>query len=262
MAKCGEQRLRPAGWLVYDRNIVNTDFGGYRIIRKAWVPKKLRQLDPGFYGHVFHRASDGKFLQAEFEIFPLYAVFLSGALAYAYVVPTWQSLPEPITIVGMPVAAGDYQYTRYRFYYGNDQSKKFSFGLLYETGGYYNGSSDRYEVRGRFSPIPNIALSVNCQHNTFQSFGETTINRDTDLITPELRLALNPRVQLITFYQYNTAVDRGVFNGRLSWEYAPLSFVYLVYNDNRQTVFKTQTQLEDRLVNQNGIFKFSLMKQF
>lgn len=252
----------PQVGFVYDRNIVNTDFGGYRIIRKAWVPKKLRQLDPGFYGHIFHRASDGKFLQAEFEIFPLYAVFLSGALAYAYVVPTWQSLPEPITIVGMPVAAGDYQYARYRFYYGNDQSKKFSFGLLYETGGYYNGSLDRYEVRGRFSPMPNIALSVNYQHNTFRSFGENATNRETDLITPELRLALNPRVQLITFYQYNTAVERGVFNGRLSWEYAPLSFVYVVYNDNRQTVFNATTMRDDRLANQNGIFKITWMKQF
>jgi hypothetical protein len=84
----------------------------------------------------------------------------------------------------------------------------------------------------------------------------------TDLITPELRLALNPRVQLITFYQYNTAVERGVFNGRLSWEYAPLSFVYLVYSDNRQTVFNMQTLMDDRLINQNGIFKISLMKQF
>jgi len=252
----------PQVGFVYDKNIINTDFGGYRIIRKSWVPKPLRQIDPGFYAHIFNRASDGKFLQAELEIFPLYAVFLNGGLAYAFVVPTWQNLPEPISIVGIPLAAGNYQYNRYRFYYGNDQSRKFSFGLLYETGGYYNGALNRYEVRGRFSPIPNVAFSVNFQHNQFQSFGENNTNQNTNLITPELRLALNPRIQLITFYQYNTVGKRGVLNGRFSWEYAPLSFIYFVYNDNRQQVFNSTSLTTDQLTNQNAIFKISLIKQF
>jgi hypothetical protein len=38
-------------------------------------------------------------------------------------------------------------------------------------------------------------------------------------------------VQLSSFYQYNTDVQRGSLNARASWEFTPLSFVYLVYND-------------------------------
>jgi len=252
----------PQVGFLYSSDIINTDFGGYRIIRKSWVPKPLRQIDPGFYTHIYHRASDGKFLQAEIEFFPLYTVFLDGGLAYAYVVPTWQSVPEPISILGVTLAMGNYNYTRYRFYYGNDQSKKLSYGLRYETGNYYDGKLDSWIFNARYSPIPHISLSVNYQHNNIKDLGTEKVDKETDLITPQIRLALNPRLQWITFYQYNTAVNRGALNTRLSWEYQPLSFVYVVYNDTRQDVFNATTQINDQLRNQSGIFKIAVMKQF
>ena len=257
-----DKNYDPQVGFIYDRNIINTDFGGYRIIRKAWVPKPFRQVDPGFYYHMFHRASDGKLLQIELEAFPLYFVFLSGAFAHFFVIPTWQFLPEDISIVGIPIAVGDYHYTRYRFNYGNDQSKKFAYSLRYETGGYYNGKLDSWSASARYSPLPQIALSVNYQHNEFSELGDQKTNKTTDLITPEMRLALNPRLQLISFYQYNSAVNWGVLNTRLSWEYQPLSFVYFVYNDSRQDVFNSVTQFTDRTQNQSSIFKLTFMKQF
>lgn len=252
----------PQAGFLYSKDIINTDFGGYRIIRKNWVPKKLRQIDPGLYTHIYHRASDGKFLQAEIEAFPFYTIFQDGGVAYAYIVPTWQSVQEPLRILGTPVATGDYYYTRYRFYYGNDQSKKFSYGILYETGNYYNGQLDSWILNARYSPMPHIALSLNYQHNSIGNFGENSISKETDLITPQIRLALNPRLQWITFYQYNTAVNSGVLNSRLSWEYEPLSFVYIVYNDTQQDAFNTTSLLTDRLRTQSGIFKITFMKQF
>jgi Domain of unknown function (DUF5916)/Carbohydrate family 9 binding domain-like len=252
----------PQVGFLYSRDIINTDFGGYRIIRKNWVPKKLRQIDPGFYTHIYHRASDGKFLQAELELFPFYTVFQDGGVAYAYIVPTWQTIESPLKILNIPVALGDYYYTRYRFYYGNDQSKKFSYGLLYETGNYYNGQLDSWILNARYSPVPHVALSLNYQHNSIRNFGENSTNRETDLITPQIRLALNPRLQWISFYQYNTAVNRGILNTRLSWEYAPLSFVYFVYNNAEEDTFNSTTLTNDRLRTQAGIFKITFMKQF
>jgi hypothetical protein len=55
----------------------------------------------------------------------------------------------------------------------------------------------------------------------------------TRLLAPELRVAWNPRVQLSSFYQYNTSAERGTLNARFSWEFAPLSYLYVVYNDRR-----------------------------
>jgi hypothetical protein len=40
-------------------------------------------------------------------------------------------------------------------------------------------------------------------------------------------------LQWSTFYQYNTVQKRGTMNARLSWEFSPLSFLYIVYNDRQ-----------------------------
>ncbi|HWA34420.1 MAG TPA: DUF5916 domain-containing protein, partial [Cyclobacteriaceae bacterium] len=257
-----DKNYDPQVGFIYDKNIVNTSFGGYRIIRKDWVPKKLRQLDPGVFFTSYHRADDGKFLQGMIEFFPLYTIFINGGWSYMYIVPTWQTLPDPINIVGIPIAVGSYYYTRYRFAYANDQSKKLAYSVNYETGGYYDGKLDSWVFSSRFSPIPNIALNVNYQYNKFEGLGVEKANLTTHLITPEMRLGLNPRVQLITYYQYNTATEKGIVNVRLAWEYRPLTYIYIVYNENRQQVFNSVTQQNDVLRNQNAIFKITLLKQF
>jgi hypothetical protein len=61
-------------------------------------------------------------------------------------------------------------------------------------------------------------------------------------------------MQLSAFYQYNTFDERGRWNVRGSWEFAPLSFVYVVFNENdfRQTDSR----------NRSVINKISYLKQF
>jgi hypothetical protein len=38
-------------------------------------------------------------------------------------------------------------------------------------------------------------------------------------------MAANPRMQVSAFYQYNSFDERGRWNIRGSWEFAPLSFL-------------------------------------
>ena len=79
---------------------------------------------------------------------------------------------------------------------------------------------------------------------------------ETNLYTANLRLALNPRVQLSTFYQFNSFDEQGRWNIRFSWEYAPLSFIYLVLND-------TQTDSFDPVQRTTQfISKITFLKQF
>lgn len=46
------------------------------------------------------------------------------------------------------------------------------------------------------------------------------------------RFALNPRLQFSALYQWDSLTDRSGWNLRMSWEYRPLSYFYLVYNKN------------------------------
>lgn len=86
------------------------------------------------------------------------------------------------------------------------------------------------------------------ERNEIEGVGDSA-RTVTHLVAPELRLALDPRLQLTAFVQVNTAIERTSWNARFSWEFRPLSFVYLVYDDigprgsgagprDRQLVFK------------------------
>jgi len=65
-------------------------------------------------------------------------------------------------------------------------------------------------------------------------------------------MALNASVQMNVFYQYKTVNKRSSWNAGFSWEYQPLSYVYLVFNENRTTDFRQD----------QTIAKISFLKQF
>jgi len=49
-----------------------------------------------------------------------------------------------------------------------------------------------------------------------------------------VRIALNPRLQLVSFYQRNTVFATDTSNTRFAREFRPLSLVYLVFYDGQQ----------------------------
>jgi hypothetical protein len=57
-------------------------------------------------------------------------------------------------------------------------------------------------------------------------------------------------------YQYNSFDNRSRVNLRGSWEFQPLSFLYLVYNSNQSTLDRI-TQRSDQ-----AIAKLTYLKQF
>ena len=77
----------------------------------------------------------------------------------------------------------------------------------------------------------------------------------TYLVSVGTRFALNPRLQLSTFYQYNSFDQQGRWNLRFSWEYQPLSFLYIVLNEERCN------GLDAPFREQQVISKLTLVKQ-
>jgi hypothetical protein len=252
----------PGIGFVYGNDLLNLSTGGYRIFRPSWRPKWLRQLDPGAYFTRIVRASDGQFQQAEIETFPVYLVGVKGSVISAFVVPTWQQLDESFSPLGIIVGPGRYQYTRYRINYSSDQSARFSYAIFTEFGGYYNGSLSTLRGSIRYSPLAQVSMAFDYTRNTATGLGDTPQNRTTQLITPNVRLALNPRLQLIGFYQKNTAIQRDVWNVRLAWEFQPLSFLYIVYNSNAQQQLNNALQRLDLNRQEQVIGKLTYLKQF
>jgi hypothetical protein len=164
-------------------------------------------------------------------------------------------LDETFSPLGINIGAGEYNYLRYTALALSDPSKKISYRLNYEIGGYYDGRLDYFSIRVRTSPVPHFSLTLTYDSNKFSELGIEKVNESVKLVGVESRLAINPRLQLISFYQYNTSQSREIWNMRLAWEFQPLSFVYLVFNQRGY-------QTTERQQSQHLIGKITYLKQF
>jgi len=250
------EKYTPDMGFVYQKNVVQHNPGGYYI----WRPKNIswiRRFDPGIFVNFYHDVTQPKnFQQAELYIFPIYLFFTNGSFVEYAIKPTWQNINFNFAPLGIPIEQDNYNYTRHQVRLNSDQSAKFSFSGLIDWGDFYNGQ--RLTLKGglRYAPIPHIAITANHEFNDLKELGSSESNLQTKLTTIGTRFALNPRIQLSAFYQYNSFDKTGRVNIRGSWEYQPLSFIYLVFND-------TQTDmLDSRFAQQQFISKVTFVKQF
>ena len=246
----------PAMGFVFQKDVVVHSPGGYAIVRPKWLPF-VRRWDPGVFFNYFHDFEDfGNFQQANLYIFPIYTWFKDNSFLEASFTPTWQNINFDFAPLGLQIEQGNYNYTRYTLRYNTDQSKKFSGSIGYDFGNFYNGTRNSVNAGFRYAPLPHVAINANYENNNINNVGVLFEDLNTDLYTASLRLALNPRVQLSTFYQYNSFDEQGRWNLRFQWEYMPLSFIYLVFNDTQTDIFdpvQRSTQF---------ISKITLLKQF
>lgn len=241
---------------VSQKDVMYHSPGGYAIVRPNWLPF-IRRWDPGAFVNYYHDFEDfGNFQQANLYIFPIFMWFKDNSFLEASFTPTWQNINFDFAPLGLQIAQDDYSYTRYLVRYNTDQSKKFSGSFSYDFGDFYNGTRNSVTTGLRYAPSPHIAMNVNYEHNNINSLGILGEDLNTDLYTASMRLALNPRVQLSTFYQYNSFDEQGRWNVRFSWEYMPLSFIYLVFNDTQTDVFDPIQR------NTQFISKITFLKQF
>lgn len=247
---------KPDMGFVFQKDVVVHSPGGYAILRPKWLPF-VRRWDPGIFTNYNHDFEDfGRFQQASLYIFPIYTWFKDNSFIEASFTPTWQNINFDFAPLGLQIEQGDYNYTRYTLRYNSDQSKKLSGSVRLNLGNFYNGTRNTVNAGLRYAPIPHISFSADYEHNNINGLGVMMENLDTDLYSASLRLALNPRVQLSTFYQYNSFDEQGRWNVRFSWEYMPLSFIYIVFND-------TQTDLFDPVQRSTQtISKITFLKQF
>lgn len=250
------QDYNPEAGFISRSNYIATNPGFYLNWRPDWRPGFIRSFEPGAYLNMYHDASTGSLLEREWTFFLIWIRFQDGGILATGLKPTYQNLSFPFSPLGIPIAPGAYNYLRYYAKYTSDLSRKLSGEISYENGGFYNGHLTSYKATLNTAPIPNIYFSINYELNSVQQLGEEAASGNYHLISTEMRLALNPRLQLNGFYQYVEAFDQANWNVRFSWEFQPLSFLYLVFNDTRYNT------LENPLKTRQVIGKVTYLKQF
>lgn len=235
------EKFQPGMGFVAQSNTVFHNPGGYAIIRpkeRTW----WRRWDPGAFFELYHNANDGTFQQASVDIFPIWFYFQDNAFVRYSVIPTWQNINFNFVPVGIQIEQARYFYVRHILQYSSDASAAFSFVARGELGSYFNGALTTLYGSLRYAPLPNIALTAEYERNQFFDVGRERKNLTTDLITGAVRLAASPQLQVSIFYQYNSFDRRSRWNVRGSWEFLPLSFLYLVLNDSMIQPSGQQTQ--------------------
>jgi hypothetical protein len=124
-----------------------------------------------------------------------------------------------------------YHYNNLEFGYQSDQRKLFSYDVQSSVGRFFNGN--RFSVEGgmtmRFQPKAFISLMFNYDQIDLPApFSSANIW----LISPKIDITFSKSIFWSTLIQYSNQRDNLGFNSRLQWRFAPLSDLFLVYNDN------------------------------
>jgi len=165
---------------------------------------------------------------------------------------TLDRLKSSDRILGISIPKGDYKYLSYTANATSDQRRRIGGNASVTWGDFWDGT--RKSFTGALTVRPhfrvNIALNYSRNQVELQS-GHTT----TNLLGTRFFYGFSPRAFFNAFVQYNDATHRLSSNIRFNWVHHPMSNLFLVYDDTRDT---TNRQLVERafVVKLTNLFNF------
>jgi len=252
-----DQYFQPSMGFVSRSNVLSNSQGINYNIRKSWYPKWLRSLEPGIYTELYHSLTSKNLIERTILFTPGWTTLQNGGVIGMYGLFNYQRLESDFAPLNIKIALGEYHFFRKGFYFSTDQSKKYSTFITADFGDFFNGKQNIYSIKTSVAPIPHVNVGFTLNRNEIRDLGVAKESKDVNLWMFESRLAINPRVQLIGFYQQNSLNDLHVVNLRFSWEYQPLSYVYLVFNQMEHVGDDLTLQKQKAF-----LAKVSFLKQF
>jgi hypothetical protein len=240
-------------------DVIGSTPGVYRFFRGEKLPFKkwLRAFEPGITGEFYHQASTGKLIERQVNLNPIYLNLQRGGYFGYNITSVFQNLSEPFVPLGVSIQPGVYKYLRQNIIASTDPSRFLNLLATVSWGSYFDGKLISGDWTLQFAPVPYISLKARFNRNHFTAVGEPQKTATIDLYSVEGRFAVNPRLQLIGFYQKNSQNNSYNYNIRFSWEYHPLSYIYFVFNHSNFYNTDQFRQNED-----HAIAKISYLKQF
>lgn len=124
-----------------------------------------------------------------------------------------------------------YDYSNASINYTSNPAKVFSFTLLTSGGQFFNGHSFSAGTVLTYRFQPWALVSLTSQYDVI-NLPEPYSSADYWLFTPKVDVTFTKSLFWSTLVQYSNQRDNLGVNSRLQWRFAPLSDLYLVYNDN------------------------------
>jgi hypothetical protein len=253
------KNYHPATGFVSRKNLMITSPAITLDWRPAWKPRGVRAFRPGFTVFLYHSADFSEFQEGWVTIRPVNIDFENGSALTFTIRPDWQNLRSEFEVLpGIRLARGYYRFERYAVTYEPDVSKPYWAFVTLGVGKFYNARNAYIVFRASPIPGPHWNLTLDYTGQQYSGLGINNANTETHLVGASVRFALNPQLQFHTLAQYNTVSKIAALNARLSYEFAPLSFVYLVINDSR---LAKRTPVSSFVDQQQVILKVSYLMQ-
>ncbi len=125
----------------------------------------------------------------------------------------------------------NYYYTNFSASYRSDRRKSFSFNFNPSYGGFFNGNKLSLEGSLSLRLQPYFSSSIQIDYdkiNLPEPYSSTSIW----LIGPRTDVTFSKNMFWTTLVQYSSQRENFSVNTRLQWRFAPLSDLFIVYNDN------------------------------
>ena len=206
-------------------------------------------------GAVETREAAGSF-QIELENSDQFSVFYTK---------TYDLLQEPFTIApDVTIPVGGYQFSNAQASYSFGPQRRLSGRLSVDRGSFYGGTKTAVAIGGGFGPggASRIELSPRFSLEPGLSINRVELPQGsftTNLITLRTTHTFTPTMFLSALVQYNSGNSALSSNIRLRWEYRPGSELFVVYNEQRDTLTPNSLpDLENRafIVKINRLFRF------
>jgi hypothetical protein len=175
----------------------------------------------------------------------------------AYYTNSFEYLPVPFPIGGgvlLPVGA--YAFDTFRMQYNMGQQRKLSANMTAEFGTFYNGRKATFTAqRGRINVSNQLSLEPVYSVNRVElDEGDFTQHLAGSRIT----FTTTPLMFTSALVQYNSQINAVSVNARFRWEYQPGSELFVVYNEERDTLARRFPDLANRafIIKVNRLFRF------
>ena len=179
---------------------------------------------------------------------------------------TYDLLQQPFRIASdVTVPVGPYAFENARLSYSFGPQRRLSGNLSVEHGSFYGGTKTTVGIGGSgFGPFGGGRIELTPQFSFEPGF---SINRvelpqghfTTQLVTTRATYTVSPTMFVSALIQYNSSNNALSSNVRLRWEYSPGSELFVVFNEQRDTLTPERfPELENRafIVKFNRLFRF------
>jgi hypothetical protein len=226
------------------RSGIEKHYGQFRFTPRAEHFTSVRKFT--FIGSLSHidntveKRLDTRAEDVEFGI-----EFQNSDRFYAGYASTYEYLPQPFRIarrVSLPVGGYDYGIGRIGYDFGRQRAV--SGNVRLEGGTFYDGDRLTLSVsRGRYSPLPRLSAEPIVSVNRVRL---PAGNFTTTLLGSRATFTISPAAFTSALVQYNSGTRTVSTNVRLRWEYQPGSELFVVYNEQRDTLGLGAPDLQTR----------------